>query len=171
MRSFLAIPATPDLVGFCRALQSGFSGGRPVAAENLHVTLVFLGDTPEEQLAVLHVELERVRHPAFCIRFDGLGMFGNTIHLAVAKNPSLQDLQTKTLQLARRVGIDVPRRRFRPHITILRGANPTLFKGFSGFLPDAPDMSVDRFALFSSTLTPQGSRYDRLTDYPLLPDT
>lgn len=171
MRSFLAIPVTPDLMRYCRVLQSGFSGGRPVVAENLHVTLVFLGDTPEEQLAVLHVELERIRHPAFCIRFDGLGMFGNTIHLTVAKNPSLQELQTKTLQLVRRVGIDVPRRRFRPHITILRGVNPALFKGFSGFSPDAPCMTVDRFALFSSTLTPQGPRYDRLADYLLSPDT
>ncbi|SHE34765.1 2'-5' RNA ligase [Ruegeria intermedia] len=169
MRSFLAIPATPNVVRFCHGRQSEFFDGRPVAAENLHVTLVFLGNPPEEQLADLHFELERVRHPAFCIRFNGLGMFGNTIHLAVAKNPSLQELQTKTLQAARGVGIDVPRRRFRPHITILRGANPALFTGFSGFSPDAPDMRVDRFALFSSNLTPQGARYDRLADYPLLP--
>jgi len=83
-------------------------------------------------------------------------------------------LRKKVRAAARGAGIDLPRERFRPHVTLARFSRSkpvdmgrlTAFLGAYGGFRAGP-FAVDRFCLYRSTLTPEGPVYDVLADYPL----
>ncbi|WP_209507307.1 MULTISPECIES: 2'-5' RNA ligase family protein [unclassified Ruegeria] len=65
MRSFVAISLSGEAKeDFARA-QRVLTVGRPVLEDNLHLTLVFLDDQPEEILEALHEELLALSAPSF----------------------------------------------------------------------------------------------------------
>ncbi|MBL4556903.1 MAG: RNA 2',3'-cyclic phosphodiesterase [Rhodobacteraceae bacterium] len=92
--------------------------------ENLHLTLLFLDDQPVPALEDLHHELGRLAPAAFDLRLTGLGSFGGkaprTLHAEAAPDPALIGLQAQIREAVRRAGIERPRTRFRPHVTLAR---------------------------------------------------
>ena len=50
IRAFVAIRPPEDIVDALEEVQADLAAGRPVAPENLHITLVFLGEHPAPQL-------------------------------------------------------------------------------------------------------------------------
>lgn len=180
MRAFVALEL-PDALRVALSsvqdrLDIGKSGGRAVDEDQMHLTLVFLDDQPEHVLADLHGELDRTRWPAVTLVPQGLGTFGgdrvHSVWAGMARDPVLDALQAKVAQAARMAGIDVPRRRFVPHVTLARfGAQgaPSAFNAgvaaLSGW--SAPSVAVERMALMRSHLGKGGSVYEVLAEYPL----
>jgi 2'-5' RNA ligase len=122
MRAFLALPdpdATVDALG---AIQSHIPVGRPVPEENLHLTLAFLGDVGEAVLADLDEILSSTPLPSATGRLRRarhLRRDGTRPRLRRgAPRPPLAALQSKVARVARMAGADLPRRRFRPHVTL-----------------------------------------------------
>ena len=71
IRSFAAI-ALPEAVRFDLSLvQQGLGLTRPVPPENLHLTLVFLGELPATVLADVDLAFGAVRAPGFDGRRGG----------------------------------------------------------------------------------------------------
>ncbi|MEY8829118.1 RNA 2',3'-cyclic phosphodiesterase [Sedimentitalea sp. XS_ASV28] len=178
MRCFVAIPVPDHLRDALVSVQAHLPLGRPVARENLHLTLAFLDEQPEDRLEELHAELDRVRAAAFTLSLSGLGCFGGDkprlIFADVSPSPALEDVHRKILGAARRAGIALARRRFHPHVTLARirpgsaGAD-RIAAAISG-LGDRPlpSMPVSSMSLFRSDLRPDGPIYDELAHYDLI---
>ena len=158
-------------------MQGQLPYGRPVPEENLHLTLAYLGETPETVLEVLHDLLQATRLPAPHITFGGLGTFAEMerglVFADVRATPDLTALHAKVAQIARQAGADLPRRRFRPHVTLMRanrqpkGPARDRLATALGLPCDVPGFTAHRMCLFQSTLTPQGAVHEVMADYPL----
>lgn len=177
MRSFLAIPLPDDVRDALQRVQNMLPVGRPVARGNLHLTLAFLGDQPEDRLEELHFELEGRRHAPIDLSFSGLGCFGREkprlVFADVAPAPALLSLARDVLNAARRVGMVPDKGRYHPHVTLARlgqggaDAGPLFrFLEMHGGM-DLPCFRADSFTLFRSDLHPKGARYLELANYPL----
>ena len=58
-----------------RAAQFPPEAGRPVAADNLHLTLAFLGDVSAEKQQALSQLAGRIRQPGFTLKLDDAGQW------------------------------------------------------------------------------------------------
>jgi 2'-5' RNA ligase len=149
--------------------------------ESLHLTLVFLGQVPGPQLDEVHHALERVRAPGFVLTLRGVGSFGEPVprlvHAGVAPSPPLEHLQRKVETAVRRVGVEIERRRFLPHVTLCRldprrpGTEADRARLWSAMAGNADftagPFAVEEFALFSSHPGASGPHYEELARYPL----
>jgi len=170
MRCFVGIPVSGEAADLCTELGRSAAVGRPVPRENLHLTLQFLDEQPRNNLEDLHMQLSALRYPVFSIRLSGLGQFGQTLHFMVEPSPMLQRLHEKILTCVLRSGIRVSQRRFRPHITVVRGLKKSLSNGYLDQPVAVCTMQAGQFALFASQLHSNGARYEILADYRLLPE-
>ncbi len=149
-----------------------------VKDEQLHVTLKFLGETPERRLPALHQALqEAVRlHARFFIRLGGVGHFGGrVIWLGVqeGKEP-LAALAGSVDKFCSAAGFLPESRPFRPHVTLARSKiNPGAIR--LSALPSAltevtaGPCPVTHVSLIQSTLAPSGALYQTLERIPLAP--
>lgn len=183
MRAFVAITPPDPVRDALLRVQETVPLGRPVPEENLHLTLAFLDDQPEELLRELHDELAEIHAMPFDVELAGLGCFGGAapriLFAQVIPCDALDRLHRTTVQAARRVGIHLPRERFRPHITLTRFAgrlSSLAQRQLRGFLDihatvALPGFTVNDFALFQSTLRHGGALHEELARYELREDS
>ncbi|WP_167766932.1 RNA 2',3'-cyclic phosphodiesterase [Jannaschia formosa] len=176
MRTFLALPVPESWIAPLERAQENLRGGRAVDADDLHLTLAFLDDQPEPALEALHEELEaRTLFPAE-LTPTAYGVIGGSkaraVVLDIRPTPALTALRDTVRRAVRAACIDLPRERFRPHVTLVRHpASAPADERLPGRLarlgtPEmAPDMSGP-VTLWSSRLTPQGPVYEVLATYP-----
>lgn len=176
MRAFIAIPVPDETAAALVRLQAALPHGRPVPEDNLHLTLAFLGDVPEPVLADLDDALAVLAWIAPEVRFSGLDSFTEaergTVFAAVERTEALVGLQAKLETLARGLGSDLPRRRFRPHVTLTRGkrrpsglARDRLATQM-GMHMEIPGFLAEEIVLYQSILMPSGARHTALASYP-----
>lgn len=184
VRAFLAIElnaAVQDaLTGLLRRLHQTTARVTWVKPANVHLTLRFLGDIDETQRSLLEARCASIcaAFAPFTITVHGIGAFPNTRRPRVvwagveARDDTLVSLQREAESAARAVGLAPDTKRFSPHITLGRVRD----EGSSGNLHalleadrtfHAGDIQVTTVALFQSTLSPQGSIYTRLCEFPL----
>lgn len=180
IRAFIALPLPEPTCDTISKLQSALHVGRAVPPENLHLTLAFLDDQPEPVLEELHYLLAEIESDAVDLAFDGLNTFGGRhprlMVLNVKKTGELAALQARIASCCRQAGIELERRKFRPHVTVTRFSVLTPDEGrkLASYLgqhgADGPlPCRVDCFALYRSVLNPNGARYDQLATYQLAP--
>lgn len=179
MRSFVAIPLPETITDALATVSSALPFGRIVAPENLHLTLLFLGEQSEAMLEEAHFALETLRHPAFDLTLRGLDIFGGaapqSLHIAVKPEPALIDLQKRVRSRLHAVGLHGDSHRFSPHVTLARFARsltPDETGKIGRFLAARADLRlpafrVSSFCLFESILTSDGPHYEVLAEYPL----
>lgn len=188
LRSFIAVEIPSSLqtaiAQSTAALQKALP--RPlvrwVAAQNLHLTLKFLGDVSPANLERLAeaLKVEAARLPAFEIAVGGLGAFptprrARVIWIGVEAPAALASLQRAVEGVAARLGYPPEERPFSPHLTIGRvGQNisaadlgrvrAALEGTVVGLLGTA---RVEAVHIFKSDLQPSGSVYTHLYSLPL----
>lgn len=177
MRAFLALDPPDPVRDALERMWQGLPEGRPVPRDNLHLTLVFLGDQPEAALLALDEALHGLARPQLRLRLTGPQVFNRSgvIAAAAVPDPGLVALHTRLRGLCHVAGITLPRARFRPHVTIARlprrpapGAEAALARWLAARAgPGAPDWAVDAVTLYRSTLTPEGALHQALARYPL----
>ena len=124
MRLFIAINFTPafkqDLVDMQSALQHGGVSGNFTRAENLHMTLAFIGDfgDPDRVLDVM----ESVWFKPIRIELDGLQPFRDMFFAKIADNRALASFVRRLRRALAEAGIPFDRKKFSPHITLVRRA-------------------------------------------------
>ncbi len=177
MRAFVGLPLADVDVEHLERVQSGLRLGRHVAAENLHLTLAFLDEQDTPTLEALHQELLQISAPELKLRVDRIDIMGGStprvLCAMVAEDPALSALRNDVRQAARRAEIDLPRERFRPHITLARF--PRHMEGadvLAGYLGEVGASSwclepTEVFWLYQSVLAPEGPTYTPLAEYPL----
>lgn len=141
---------------------------RWLPANQIHLTLAFLGDVESELQSSLESKLSEIRIGQFVLPVTGIGTFGHSrpkvIWAGVGHgHPHLFALQKKVLDATLGAGIQTELRSFRPHITIARtdGASLASLKPFLKKHEDAEFgmARIDHFTLFSSQLLAEGPRY------------
>ncbi|NDW00751.1 RNA 2',3'-cyclic phosphodiesterase [Salipiger sp. PrR002] len=193
MRCFLALPLPEALIAPLLAVQGAVPVGRAVPEENLHVTLAFLGEVAEADLRELDLELGGAALPGCFLQVAGLESFGGRapklLAAALRPDPGLLALHGRVARACRAAGIELERRRFRPHVTLLRfGAGlrgdgiarlERAVAGLAGLTTGAETgtetgaktgaVAAEVLRLVASTLTPEGALYETLAAYPLPP--
>lgn len=179
IRAFVAIPLPEEVNRSLTAAQAGLPTGRPVAPENFHITVAFLGEHPEPVIEDVHFALDSIRAPAFDLTLDGLGLFGGerprSLHAEVRPEPRLSHLREKVLQAARGAGLRMDRTRYNPHVTLarfnngLKGEDAEKMRTFTvrRMAFKAGPFGVTEFVLYRSTLGRNGPIYEDLATYPL----
>ncbi|HLQ19373.1 MAG TPA: RNA 2',3'-cyclic phosphodiesterase [Tabrizicola sp.] len=178
IRAFLGINLPLPVRGALQVQQFLLPLPRKVEPENLHLTLVFLGDCPEAALEAAHERLESLRERRFTLSLQGLGLFGKdkprVAWAGVAPSPELLHLQAKVEGIARRSGCPIDARKVTPHVTLGRFQPPPPVDAMrleraiamgQGFRTEA--WEVTELTLWQSHLTGKGPHYQVLTRYPL----
>ncbi|TCO72778.1 RNA 2',3'-cyclic phosphodiesterase [Rhodovulum euryhalinum] len=177
IRAFAAI-ALPDAIRTeLVRMQASLPVKRPVPEENLHLTLVFLGELAEPLLEEVHVAFSALHAPGCDLTLDGLGLFGGRkprlVHAGLAESADLRHLQAKVEQAARGAGVVVEHRRFIPHVTLAyldpaRIDCDRLERAVAGGAAfRAGPFPVTGFGLYRSDRGHGGARYTELARYPL----
>lgn len=179
IRAFLGIDLPPAVRGALQVQQFILPLPRKVEPENLHLTLVFLGDCPEPALEAAHEGFEALREERFSLSLQGIGLFGKdkprVVWAGVVPSPGLMHLQAKVETIARRAGCPVDARRFTPHVTLGRFQPPPPADALrleravamGGSFRTDP-WEVTELTMWRSHLTTKGAHYEVLAQYPLI---
>ena len=168
-RLFFAVWPTPevqDALGQIARRARHECGGRAVPPSNIHLTLVFLGDLPREQLATLETIAPTVRGHCFELTVDRLEFWRhNRILWAGTRDipEALQALVTRLQDALAGADFKFERRPYVPHITLLRNARQAPAED------RCPDVAwpVESFALMESAPLERGRVYRVLRSWPL----
>jgi 2'-5' RNA ligase len=153
---------------------------RWVRADNLHLTLKFLGDTAEKDLGALAAAADAAarRCEPFTLSLGRLGGFPNIKRPRVLfyrleeGGDALRDLaDVLDRELADRMSLERERRPFKAHATVAR-IKTRLPDGIVRKLESVPALEnasqcVNRFVLVESRLHAQGARYHHLKEFAL----
>jgi 2'-5' RNA ligase len=157
-----------------RTLMGGVANARWQTAEQLHLTLRFIGEVDRHQAEDIAAALGSVHHPALTLALAEFGQFDrkgrtDTLWVGVSPDEAVRLLYNKIDRVLQRVGVPPETRAFLPHITIARfGRTP----GDVGrFMESASMPSVlsafQEFCLYESSLGSDGPIYSIIARYPL----
>jgi RNA 2',3'-cyclic 3'-phosphodiesterase len=185
LRTFTAVEITKAIRARAEELINSLAGTSAdvkwVEPHNLHLTLKFLGDVHEREIAAV---CAAVAHGAakvepFEVEVRRAGAFPTaarprTLWLGVAAGTEpIITLHDRVEAELAKLGYREEHRRFQAHLTIgrVRGAGPGIaelgdrLRQHADFL--AGRMTVSKVTVFASTLTPDGPIYDVLGTAPL----
>ncbi len=179
-RLFVAIDlpeATKDAILALR--KDDLPPGRWTRREALHLTLHFIGDVPEAVARAYARALADVQLPPFDMRVGGVGQFPinerpRVIWAGVENGPALRALHEASGRALESEGFRRERRRFHPHVTLMRFRKPLRRGPASRWLARhldffAEPFAVESFALYESDLQPDGPVYTKRAVYDLRP--
>lgn len=180
-RTFVAIelPAAVRrvLAGLRDKLQRQWPGAavRWARPEGTHLTLRFLGDTTERQVAEVESGLRRIAAELepFDMSLTQVGTFPRegrprVIWVGVADDGAhLRPLQRAVEELARSLGWERERQAYVPHLTLGRVRPKVSPPAKWGANVEGIGFRVDRVALMESLLRPTGAEYARIGEVPL----
>jgi 2'-5' RNA ligase len=174
-RIFIAVRTEPgeELTRMCSSLRALLGNEKItwVNMDNIHLTLVFLGDTEEERIKVAGIVLKQkcTGFGEFNFKLSGTGVFGSFKNPRVIwtgiKNPErLIELNKLIITGLKDTGFKIEEHQFSPHITIGRIKsiqNPEAFKSAIGRYHDTfiQEVYVRDVILYESILKPTGPVY------------
>lgn len=173
-RLFVAVRPPENI---CEALldtMEGVPGARWQDAENLHITLRFIGEVDRHMFDDVMAALESVPFSPLSLRISGVGHFqgkrrASAIWARIVPDKPMSDLQHSTEMACRRAGLHAETRKFIPHITLARlnASSAPIGEWLSqhGDISLGP-WSITGFSLFESNLTPQGAIYEEIARFP-----
>ena len=164
MRLFIAIRLSDEIRRGLAEIQSFLRNrgvrGNFTKLENLHLTLAFIGEyaDPEEILDAMR----GVSFEPFSIRLDGFGSFGDLYWCGIEEQDGLSFYVKRLRRALAENGIPFDRKKFSPHITLIRKASFDRNGGFPGVtVPDA-SMEVERVSLMRSDRAKNGMIYTEI---------
>ena len=167
-RLFIALELSESCRRKLAALKTPVRGVRWLTAEQLHLTLAFLGDGTEEVEGSLREKLAEVRVPPFILPVEGVGTFGgarpSVIRAGVGTgHPHLFALHRRVHDALLSAHFDPELRSFHPHVTLarLKEVHPDTLRPFlrKHEFDEFCLVEVTSFALISSKPGPEGSLY------------
>ena len=170
-RLFVAIDLPDSTRQLLADLDPDIRGVRWTELDQMHLTLGFFGDVPQDIELKLREKLSAIGFGAFFLPVNGVGAFSSKgaakiIWIGVGKaHPHLFQIHKRVQEAALAVGIEPELRPWHPHITIARcrGVSAQALRKFlkSNAEFDTGMIRVDAFHLYSSRLTPAGPIHKR----------
>ncbi len=170
-RLFFALwPAAELREQIAQRVQVGLrrGGGRPVRADNLHITLAFLGEVDAGRIDCVIQAADTVRAPAFTLRLERLGYWrrARVVWLGPPeRHPEPPLVVARLWEALVPCGCEPESRPFFPHMSLTRKAN----RGPRARSIEPLDWPVEEFALVSSRLFEDGVQYEVLRRWALEP--
>ncbi|MFN2166493.1 MAG: RNA 2',3'-cyclic phosphodiesterase [Anaerolineae bacterium] len=184
VRAFTAIelpdPVRDALVRVQGKLKRAHARVGWTAPDNLHLTLVFLGDIPADRIEAAAEALDAAAGtiPPFRFQAAGLGAFGSPHRPRVVwaaipdPPPALMALHQALCDRFGEAGFAREDRPFHPHVTLGRVRGPQGVTQLTSAMASANnsefgEVSVHRVVLMHSRLAAQGPRYTIMRESPL----
>ena len=183
VRTFISIPVPNEVKSKKNMLYSTLENSPSniswVKNEQLHLTLKFLGHTPEASFDNIKSEISKITSTInpFKLVIDKTGCFPKkerprVLWLGINGNTTaLNDLFLRIDKKMDKIGFPCSDKEFFPHITLARVKYPQKHTpDISTFLKssyDPIDFTADRVQFLSSELLPSGTFYTSLGSFPL----
>ena len=164
MRLFIAIQFEENildaLTDFQADLKSQGITGNYAKRENLHITLAFIGDygNPDDVLDAM----EQVDFRPIDIKLDGVGCFGDLFWAGISDNPQLAGYVRRLRRALSEQGIPFDKKRFSPHITLIRKYSYRGGKEIPVSDPPKGSMTATRVSLMRSERGKNGMIYTEI---------
>jgi 2'-5' RNA ligase len=176
MRLFIAVTLPDDIKEYIKDIQKQIPSDnnkiKLIPAEQLHLTLKFLGEVSEEKVDKIKSSLSIVKVKHFKAALDGTGAFPSENYIRVVwvglkpKNGFIelqQNIDKSLLELFR------PDKRFHPHVTIARVRfvedKKNFFEKVKKIKVEEKEFTVKSFKLVKSTLTGEGPVYEEIGSF------
>lgn len=182
VRAFLSIDIEnqalfPHISETQSKLDTNLAKMKLVEIENIHFTLRFFGDTSLTKIDEIESCLSQIEIEPFEIEVYGVGAFPNNrkprvIWIGVTQNADrICNLKAEIDSHLEELGYQSERRKFTPHATIARVRfvkdAEKLINNLDGLVNESiGSMTVSKFNLKKSTLTPSGPIYETLWHIP-----
>jgi 2'-5' RNA ligase len=181
VRLFVALDLPAEVCAslseFTARLQKSCRGPRWVRLEGVHITLKFIGETPDQNAERIRGALAEIRGLAPVeISLAGLGFFPNERHprvfwAGVSEGPALASLAATIEAKLEPLGFPREKREFHPHITLARldsmgGVRELRVATAENAATEFGRMTATEFYLYRSVLKSSGAEYTRLETYP-----
>lgn len=150
-----------------QVIQSLPGQGKPVVANNLHVTLVFLGNIDQARQIAITKAANAINIQPMRLIFNHLSFWKKpAVVCLVAEqvDPAVSSLVTQLSMSARQLGIELDDRPYKPHITLLRKAKSQVNIDFNPI-----HWQSNSFCLVESCSTTSGVEY-RVIERWTMPD-
>ena len=177
IRLFVGLPVPAEVAAAIETIQRGVPEAKWRNRHQFHITLGFIGDVDERLAESLDIELGRIRQSPFDLSLAGAGLFGgdqpDSLWLGVDAPEALALLHQRVARAARHASIELPARKFVPHVTVAYlprradAVHAAYFVGDHGLFR-SPIWTADRFYLYASHLSDKGSHYTIEAEYPLV---
>jgi RNA 2',3'-cyclic 3'-phosphodiesterase len=165
-RLFVAITPPAYIQQSLVDLDPHIRGVRWTGRNQMHLTLGFFADVPQDVDLALREKLSAIEFRAFFLPIEDIGTFPSKgppkiIWIGVGKaHPHLFQLHKRVQEAALVVGLEADLRPWHPHITLARcrGADGSALGKFlkSNVELDAGMFRIEAFHLYCSELTPAG---------------
>lgn len=157
--------------------ESRRGGPKWVRAQNLHLTLKFIGEVPSDRVARICTALRSaVSSEPFTPEFRGLGFFPNerkprVLWVGIAGSRKLEMLAAGIDRALEPIGIPHEQRAFQAHLTLARFEPPGLDAGLRAAIGRNAARSfgllhAQEFHLIESKLKPAGAEYTTVQSFP-----
>jgi 2'-5' RNA ligase len=169
-RLFFGLAPKPETQKQCLPIMAELAelGAPLVPAENLHVTLIYLGMTSPEQEKILIEEAAKIHFREFSTTFDKLSYWDKPDVLcltASAMPDQLLALVSHLSTLAEKLAFALDERPYQAHATLSRKAKQAFELGFNPI-----NWQADSFCLFESYSSEAGVKYRILETWPAAND-
>jgi RNA 2',3'-cyclic 3'-phosphodiesterase len=176
IRLFVAIDPPAEIRQLLAGMGGSLPRSRPVPAEQLHLTLRFIGEVEGGLSQDIAARLSDIRHPALALRLQGVGTFSfrgepTVLWAGVEPREGLFSLRAAVEKQLAALGLRREKGQFSPHVTLARLKNCPArhlhpFLAGNALLHSEP-FAVNIFQLYRSQLTNQGAKHHLLHSYQL----
>lgn len=146
-----------------------------VSAQNIHLTIRFLGDIPVSMIDVIYEEMKKIQFAPFKIEIKGLGAFPKlnyprVIWIGIKKGSDLiEDIFSQLEHRLVGLGFKKDNKGFSPHLTIARVRTGRNKARLADLIMEHEDyeigvVNVNCLRLKKSDLTPRGPIYTNLKE-------
>ena len=166
MRLFIAVNLNDDMKDALMDIQDTMRTygvrGKETPPENMHLTLAFIGDYDDPELVKEVIDSIDVR--PFTLKLKGIGAFRDLWWVGTENSAPLMAISRRLRRALADEGIPFDRKKFSPHITIIRRADGKLSEEAAEEIAshDMPSMTVDHISLMRSDRGKYGMIYTEL---------
>ncbi len=164
MRLFIAICFDENMLDSLTEIQDDLMRcgvkGNYTPRENLHMTLAFIGenDDPEQIVEVM----QKVPLRSFSIKLNGFRPFKDMFFAELEENDNLRDYVKRLRAALLEEEIPFDRKKFLPHVTLIRNADCTRGKAFLPEFQESEAMRVNGISLMKSERGKHGMVYTEI---------
>jgi len=178
MRLFIAITLSDPIKQALQDLQTPFrlrrQRGNFTSFNNLHLTLVFIGECSIQETEVIESILEEVKGLPFELTLGELGNFikrdGEIWWVGVKPNPHLNKLQANITKVLRENDISFEDKKYVPHLTLVRNYKASTQETLLLSQSKPLSFKVNSFSLMKSERFHDELQYTEIAAFNLNPD-
>ena len=164
MRLFIAICFDENMLDSLTEIQDDLMrcgvNGNYTARENLHMTLAFIGeyDDPEQ----IEEVMRNVPLRSFSLKLSGFRPFKDMFFADMEENPDLREYVKRLRKALLDEEIPYDRKKFLPHVTLIRKAECTKGKALLPEFQESESMRVNGISLMKSERGKHGMVYTEI---------